>query len=169
VKKSQVGIDSKHKEQLENLRFKMQGREFKKSPAFSKMLEELDIQEILSRPGPDVFSVDNIRPDMVFTHEAWPHVDESYEGEVFVTMTISKAHYSFGCLSVPGEVRASQGDIFGVEPLELHWLRPDPLVAEPWVALQWLVPKENLDEFLVKFEEKLSTWNEPSFVLPTLE
>ncbi len=118
--------------------------------------------------GPEALTVMGIKPDLVFCHEAWPHTDPDWEGRIFFTLTVEGFMYSFGCLSVPEEESASVGKTLVVNPMELHWLRPDPIVSTGWLALQWDVPAERAEEFSAALAEAVPTWNQPEFDLPVL-
>ena len=63
----------------------------------------------------------------------------------------------------------TQGQVWIIDPLELHWLRPDTLASSPWIALQWVVDTDKVERFMVAFRAQLKAWNQPDFVLPTLE
>lgn len=143
-------------------------REFQLSPLLRRRLDELEAQRIDVAPGPVELEVMGITPDLVFAKEAWPHVDPDWEGRVFFTMTADGSMYEFGSLSSPNGMRVPAGKVFSFDPLELHWLRPDPLVSYGWVGLQWDVPREQADIFAEALVTAIGRWNEPGFALPVL-
>lgn len=167
----EAGVDtaSARSALVDGLELDLQGREFPVSTVFQKQLDELDIQEILVRPGPRALVIEGCQPDVVFTHEAWPHIDEDFKGTLLVTLTLSAGRHSLGCTSRPDEIRFKQGQVWIIDPLELHWLRPDTLASSPWIALQWVVDTDKVERFMVAFRAQLKAWNQPDFVLPTLE
>ncbi|KWA84168.1 hypothetical protein WL29_22665 [Burkholderia ubonensis] len=143
-------------------------REFKLSPLLRCRLDELDAQQIDAAPGHVELEVMGIRPDLVMAREAWPHVDPNWEGRVFFTMTADGVMYEFGCLSMPSGMRVPAGKVFSFDPLELHWLRPDPIVSYGWVGLQWDVPREQADIFAEALAAAIGQWNKAGFALPVL-
>ncbi|KVP75235.1 hypothetical protein WJ96_05620 [Burkholderia ubonensis] len=143
-------------------------REFQLSPLLRQRLEELDVQQIDAAPGPAELTVMGIKPDLVFAKEAWPHVDPDWEGRVFFTMTADGGGFDFGSLSRPKGMRVPAGKVFYFDPLELHWLRPDPVVSCWWLGLQWDVSKAQEAAFADDLAAAIGRWNEAGFVLPML-
>ena len=143
-------------------------RRFKLSTWLRSELENLPPQAIDGVPGPVALSVMDIVPDVVFTQEAWPHTDPKWPTSVFYTMTADGDMYEFGSLSNPEGLRATAGKVFCVNPLELHWLRPDPVVSTGWVALQWVVPREQTEAFELALAGAITAWNASNAKLPQL-
>lgn len=146
---------------------KQNNREVVFGPAVIAALDVLDGQNIDVVRGPKAFAVMAIQPDFVMTGEAWPHIDPSWEGMRFVTLTLQGNGYSFGSVSAPEEVQASFGTIIEINPIKLHWLRPDVITSHDshWVGLQWTVKNELLAEFRLALATKLKIWNNPDFEL----
>ncbi len=142
-------------------------RKFAFSDELQERREGMD-QSIDVFRGPEALTVMGIKPDLVFCHEAWPHTDPDWEGCFFFTMTVEGCMYSFGRLSETVEQSALVGKTLVVNPMELHWLRPDPVVSTGWLALQWYVPAERAEEFAVALAEAVPVWNQPDFDLPVL-
>lgn len=143
-------------------------RQFECEPWLRTRLEDISVQEIDAVKGPPALTVMGIAPDLVFTKEAWPHTDSKWAGSVFVTITAIGDMFEFGALSHPAGKRVPPGKVFGIDPLELHWLRPDPMVSSYWLALQWDVPREQAGTFVVELGKALELWNAPGFALPVL-
>lgn len=118
--------------------------------------------------GPDALRVMGIEPDIIFCYEAWPHTHLTWEGRLFFTLTLEGDRYRFGCASKPDEVFADKGKTLVINPMELHWLRPDPVVSRGWLALQWDVLLEDADAFAGELAKAIETWNQPEFPLPIL-
>jgi len=53
--------------------------------------------------------------------------------------------------------------------MELHWLRPDPVISTYWLALQWTVDKAHIECFRQALASAIEQWNAKDFALPTLE
>lgn len=143
-------------------------RQFGQSPWLRTRLEDMSAQDIDAVQGPTALTVLSIVPELIFTKDAWPHTDAHWAGSVFYTMTVDGDMFEFGSLSRPGGMRAALGKVFRVDPLELHWLRPDPVVSIAWLALQWVVPIELAEAFEQELAAAIETWNLPSFSLPLL-
>jgi len=143
-------------------------RQFRLSSWLRSELEDVQAQSIEARQGPAEMSVMNITPDLVYCKEAWPHVDPKFAGSVFFTMTIDGCMYQFGTLASPDGVLVPVGKVFRVNPLELHWLRPDPIVSTCWLALQWVVPQNQVSAFEQALAAAIVRWNAPGFELPVL-
>jgi hypothetical protein len=143
-------------------------RRFEQSTWLRTRLEDMCAQDIDAVQGPAELTVMGIAPDVVFTKEAWPHTDPKWAGRVFFTMTVDGDMFQFGSLSCPDGMRASAGKVFCVDPLELHWLRPDPVASTGWVALQWVVPREQVSAFELALAAAINVWNAPTFCLPQL-
>lgn len=150
------------------LRLEMHGRVFNLSKRLMTSLAQIDVQEILSEPGPPELDVAGLTPEIVYANEAWPHIDQDYADHKLVTISLCPHPYYFGCLRCPEEIKVRPGDVFDVEPLELHWLRPEPLAYETWLGLQWVVPNELFDGFMHSFKEMLNKWSNPEFSFPML-
>jgi hypothetical protein len=118
--------------------------------------------------GPAELTVMGIVPDLVLTKEAWPHVDAHWKGHVFYTMTADGSMYEFGTPAIPDGIIVAAGKVFRIDPLVLHWLRPDPVVSHTWTALQWVVPVEQEPAFVDALAAAIRAWNEPGFALPIL-
>lgn len=143
-------------------------RRFELSAWLRLQLEDMPSQSIDGVPGPAEMMVMGIVPDVVFTQEAWPHTDPKWPTSVFYTMTADGDMYEFGSLSHPEGLRASAGKVFCVNPLELHWLRPDPVVSTGWVALQWVVPRDQASAFELELAGAIRGWNASTTTLPRL-
>lgn len=143
-------------------------REFQVSPELNHRLEGLDFQEIDVARGPAALTVMGVRPDLVFAREAWPHTDPSWEGCVFFSMTAIGLRYQFCTVSNPDGHVVPAGMVFNVDPMELHWLRPDALVSHYWLGLQWEVELERRAEFSQALAAAIEHWNRADFVLPVL-
>lgn len=143
-------------------------RRFEFSTWLRTQLEEMPSQAIDGVPGPVEMSVMGIVPDVVFTHEAWPHTDPQWPDSIFYTMTAEGDMYEFGSRAQPDGIRAAAGKVFCIDPLELHWLRPDPVVSTGWVALQWVVPREQVGTFELALAGALNAWNASRSKLPQL-
>ncbi|KVP17070.1 hypothetical protein [Burkholderia ubonensis] len=143
-------------------------RQFRLSLSLRELLETLDSNQVEAIPGPEEMSVMGLVPDLVLTKEAWPHQDPHWKGHVFFTMTADGDQFEFGSTSLPKGMRVPAGKVFRIDPLELHWLRPDPVVSHRWTALQWVVPLEQEAAFADALAASIGRWNEATFVLPTL-
>jgi hypothetical protein len=143
-------------------------RRFELSTWLRSELENMSPQAIDGVTGPAELSVMGIVPDVVFTQEAWPHTDPKWPTSVFYTMTVDGDMYEFGSLAHPDGMRAAVGKVFCVNPLELHWLRPDPVVSTGWVALQWVVPREQAGAFELAVAGAINAWNATAAKLPLL-
>lgn len=144
-------------------------KQFKLSPKLYQRMEELDIQEIDACAGPSELTVSGIKPDMVFAKEAWPHTDPSWEGRTLFTLTAHGQRYHFGTASHPDGRRVDEGDVFIINPLELHWLRPCSIVSHCWLGIQWDVPNDQVEAFATALSDAIMTWNEEAFCLPILD
>jgi hypothetical protein len=131
-------------------------------------VETFDSNQTDVHHGPVELTVMGITPDIVQTKEAWPHRDPHWEGHVFYTMTAEGSMYEFGTPAIPDGTIVPVGRVFRVDPLELHWLRPDPVVSHRWTALQWVVPLEQEPAFVDALAAAIRAWNEPGFELPVL-
>lgn len=134
-----------------------------------KQLDGLVPQDIDACCGPAELSVDGLRPEIIFASEAWPHCDPSWEGSVFFTLTVEGGEYRFSTASAPDGHRVCAGGVFIVDPMELHWLRPDPVISTYWLALQWTVEKERIEQFGKALRSAIEQWNKKDFALPVLE
>lgn len=143
-------------------------RRFRFSPWLRGQLELLPPQVIELAEGPPELAVMDIVPDLAYCREAWPHTDPNWADSVFFTMTIDGDMYQFSTLSNPDGVRVPAGKVFRVDPLELHWLRPDPVVSTTWLALQWVVPRDKTTPFEQALSAAVAKWNHPGFELPRL-
>lgn len=143
-------------------------RQFRLSSWLRSELEDIQTQAIEARHGPEEMSVMAIVPDLVYCKEAWPHIDPKWGGSVFFTMTADGDMYQFGTVANPDGERVPAGKVFRVHPLELHWLRPDPVVSTCWLGLQWVVPRELAELFARELAGAINRWNAPEFVLPQL-
>lgn len=143
-------------------------RRFELSTWLRTNLEDMFDQGIDVAHGPVELTVMGIRPDLVFTKEAWPHTDPKWAGSIFYTMTADGDLFQFGSLSHPDGMLVPPGKVFRVNPLELHWLRPDPVVSCGWVALQWDVPAAASAAFELEMAAAVRRWNQPTFCLPVL-
>lgn len=81
---------------------------------------------------------------------AWPHVDPSFEGRIFLTLSVLSAHEA-------GDSQASQpmtivprGYLFVVDPMVPHWIGDRACGSggrsRPWAGLQWDVDRDNAKE-----------------------
>lgn len=147
----------------------VESRRLTLSASLRGQLEALAPQQIDACRGPVELTVDEVRPDLIFATEAWPHCDPSWEGSVFFTLTVEGGEYNFSTASDPEGQRVQTGRVFVVDPMELHWLRPDPVISTYWLALQWTVDKEHIHCFRQALESAIAQWNAKDFVLPTLE
>jgi hypothetical protein len=143
-------------------------RQFTLTLALRELLETLNDNDVHAVPGPKEFSVLDIEPDLVLAREAWPHQDPNWKGHVFFTLTADGSLFEFGSLSVPNGMPVPAGKVFRIDPLELHWLRPDPIVSHTWTGIQWVVPLEQEEAFAASLVAAIGRWNEAGFVLPTL-
>lgn len=143
-------------------------KQFKLSPKLYQRMEELDIQEIDACGGPSELTVLGIKPDLVFAKEAWPHTDPAWEGRTLFTLTAQGQLYQFGTASNPNGLSLEEGAVFVVNPLELHWLRPDSMVSHCWLGIQWDVPHDQVEAFEAALVESIQSWNQEAFCLPTL-
>lgn len=143
-------------------------RGFRLSTWLLTSLEEMSLQTVEVTSGPAELTVAGIEPDLLFAKEAWPHTDPNWEGAVFYTMTVEGAEYQFSTLSAPAGRACPAGEIFKVFPMELHWLRPDPVISTGWIALQWVVPVAETEAFELALASAIRTWNKSEFKLPQL-
>jgi hypothetical protein len=144
-------------------------RAFQLSNDLRAHVETFDSNQTDVHHGPVELTVMGITPDIVQAKEAWPHRDPHWEGYVFFTMTADGSMYDFGTSTRPDGIIVHPGKVFRVDPLELHWLRPDPTVSYTWTALQWVVPLEQEPAFVDALAAAIRAWNEPGFELPVLE
>lgn len=74
--------------------------------------------------------------------EAWPHTDPNWDGQLFPTLVVQGDH-SFETLNDDGRpvsIPAFPGTLMLVDPMRLHWLRPNNSETNPgFIALQWEV------------------------------
>ena len=84
-------------------------------------------------------------------------------------MTVEGGEYNFGTASAPDGHRVCAGGVFIVDPMQLHWLRPDPVISTYWLALQWTVEKDKIERFGQALRTAIDRWNAKDFVLPALE
>lgn len=143
-------------------------RRFSLTPELREALETYDSNQVEAVPGPTEMAVMGIVPDLVLAREAWPHQDPTFRDSIFITMTADGDQYEFGTRSNPQGILVPPGKFFRIEPLELHWLRPDPIVSHRWAALQWVVPLEQESAFANALAAAVHAWNAPGFVLPPL-
>lgn len=87
--------------------------------------------------------------------DVWPHIDPSWRGQLFLTLSVQSNHY-FGdtrmridrgeaCMHVPC------GTLFVVDPMTPHWLTHASGVLTDehdtertlWIGLQWIVSRQN--------------------------
>ena len=143
-------------------------RRFRVSSWLRDQLEELPAQAIELTEGPLELTVMGIAPDVAYCREAWPHTDPKWADSIFFTMTVDGDMYQFATLANPDGERVPAGKVFRVDPLELHWLRPDPVVSTTWLALQWVVPRNQVPAFEHALAAAIQSWNQPGVPLPEL-
>ncbi|MHD0644828.1 hypothetical protein ACYPKM_04325 [Pseudomonas aeruginosa] len=105
-------------------------------------------------------------PEPFNTANAWvacsyaePHVDQSWEGQRFVTLGLtgkSLVRVLQGADSVL-EYPAGIGYLFTFNPAKLHWMTHTRNSMYPgFVGLQWEVPAENADAFVEDLVARIS-------------
>ncbi len=147
----------------------LETRRFPLSAGLREQLDAMLAQDIDACLGPEALAVDGVRPEIIFAADAWPHCDPDWEGSVFFTLTVEGGEYNFGTASDPDGHRVSKGRVFIVDPMQLHWLRPDPVISTYWLALQWTVEKDKIERFGQALRTAIDRWNAKDFVLPALE
>jgi len=149
-------------------RLNLDGRPFPINPALRRRIEALEVQQIGGCPGPASLAVADVRPDVLFAAQAWPHCDPSWDGSIFFTLTVEGGLHHFCTSSNPNGQLLSEGRVFLVDPMELHWLRPDPVVSTDWIGLQWVIDREHCEDFSTDLARAIEAWNAHSFCLPEL-
>lgn len=147
----------------------LETRQFPLSAALRERLDTLEPQSIDVCFGPSELAVDGVRSDIIFASDAWPHCDPDWEGSMFFTLTVEGGEYRFSTASDPDGHRVCAGDVFIVDPMQLHWLRPDPVISTYWLGVQWTVEKERVEQFGRALRAAIDRWNAKEFVLPPLE
>lgn len=75
----------------------------------------------------------------------WPHVDDSFAGNLFITLTVfgdAGMHEIGDAYDMGTSSSLCAGDIFVVDPMIVHWLAPawGSTNDNAWVGVQWEVP-----------------------------
>jgi len=143
-------------------------RRFQTGEVLEKRLADLHFQQIDVLPGPPELAVAGIRPWLIFAEQAWPHIDDSFEGSLFYTLVLQAIDFQFGCLRHPHGLRANEGSILRVDPMELHWLQPGSCAQQHWIGLQWEVPLERVDDFEPALRHAMTEWAAPGWAPPVM-
>ena len=146
----------------------LQGRTFKLSDVLASRIESLDYQEIDAVIGPEEWTLEGVRPDIVFAKEAWPHIDPEWRGQIFFTLTALGLGFCFASKTNPTGVAVPEGALFVVDPIELHWLRPDVILSDCWVGVQWAVPLRQASAFANALTGLIGQYAERDRALPVL-
>ena len=143
-------------------------RRFRISSWLRGQLEGLPAQAIELAEGPAELAVMDIVPDLAFCKEAWPHTDPKWADSVFFTMTVDGDMFQFASLSNPDGEQVPVGKVFRVDPVQLHWLRPDPYGSTSWLGVQWVVPRDREEIFKQALAAAVLQWSRVDFELPQL-
>jgi len=147
----------------------LDGRQFRLTAALRDFIETVEPSIVDVVAGPTELTVMDVVPDVVVTKGVWPHLDPHWKGKVFFTMTAEGSMFEFGSPSIPNGRIVPAGRVFRVDPQELHWLKPDPVVSYSWTGLQWVVPLEQEEAFASSLAAAIGEWNKPGFALPQLD
>ena len=77
---------------------------------------------------------------------AWPHTDDSWSHNMFLTLSVVSAHLICDSKETHG-LAIPAGTFFVVDPRIRHWLQPADAwrltKVSPWIGLQWELPRRN--------------------------
>lgn len=131
-------------------------------------IDALGFQRIDVLKGPAELVVAGVHPWLIFAEQAWPHIDDSFEGSLFYTLVLQSIDFQFGCLRHPHGVCANEGSILCIDPLELHWLQPGPCAHQHWIGLQWEVPLTKVSTFESELRTAMLGWAAHDWVPPAM-
>ncbi|MGE8065223.1 hypothetical protein [Pseudomonas sp. NPDC089569] len=84
--------------------------------------------------------------DWICCFQAAPHNDPAWKGSVFVTLAVNAQH-CFETMVSPGlvvSVPVGPGTLLVLDPLLLHWLKPEsPLQDTGFAAIQWSIDRND--------------------------
>lgn len=143
-------------------------RQFEAGALLDERIGALGFQQIDVLKGPAELTVAGIQPWLIFAEQAWPHIDDSFEGSLFYTLVLQAIDFQFGCLRHPEGVRANEGTILRIDPMELHWLQPGSCAHQHWIGLQWEVPLARVDDFETALRHAMTGWAAPGWAPPVM-
>lgn len=143
-------------------------RHFEIGETLHERLVALAPRQIDVLKGPVELAVAGVCPWLIFTRQAWPHIDETFEGELFYTLVLQSKGFTFGCLRHTEGLPANEGSILRIDPMELHWLQPGSCAHQHWIGLQWEVPFSKVAKFEVALREAMSAWATPGWRPPVM-
>lgn len=92
------------------------------------------------------------RADWIACCQCWPHRDECYSEQFFLTLTLTDNRHTIGDSELKGEAPAQElraGSLIVIDPGTVHWLSPPWSIFDqasqpsPWAAIQWQPSRED--------------------------
>jgi hypothetical protein len=122
------------------------------------LLDELDTVLVNSVPGKHLGFDEFENVDFMSAMLTMPHTDAEYwKGRYFVTLCVKSSGYVFDEVGtdIHRDQNISEGDLFIVDPMNLHWLFPRKATKKVCHLVQWNVYKKDLKETVAKVVERL--------------
>lgn len=98
------------------------------------------------------------RPEWIHCRHGTPHRDESFEGNLFLSLVVHSDGHGFGDARMKSEEDhpVRRGDLLLINPMVRHWLIwykswcTAKLSCKPWIALQWTLPPKDVPPMIAR-------------------
>lgn len=82
----------------------------------------------------------------IASRHVWPHTDDSWKESLFLILIVRGDHKVRDIKNLDDYRSQPPGTLLVVDPMVVHWLEPhefDSGVSQPWIGLEWEVPRRH--------------------------